>query len=105
MAPDCAVPRRDPARIWPSVREPVLETSVTTDPDTIFAALRKYVRSLRRVGHEARSLSPLAAGELKQRGLAAICLEAWHGRVSLSAMRNKTDEADARGIAHIVRTG
>jgi hypothetical protein len=38
--------------------KPVLETSVTTDPDTIFAALRKYVRSLRRVGHEAGSLSP-----------------------------------------------
>ena len=83
----------------------VLETSVATDPDAIFEALKTYVRSLRRVGHEAGSLSPWLQVELKQRGLAAICLEAWHARAALSAMRNKTDKADARGIAHIVRTG
>ena len=35
----------------------------------------------------------------------AICLEAWHARAALSAMRNKTDKADARGIAHIMRAG
>jgi transposase len=83
----------------------VLETSVATDPDALFNALKAYASKLRRLGHEAGSLSPWLQVELKQRGLPAICLEAWHARAALSAMRNKTDKADARGIAHIVRTG
>jgi hypothetical protein len=55
--------------------------------------------------------SKLASGtpgpqvELKQRGLPAISLEAWHARAALSSMRNKTDKADDREIAHIVRAG
>jgi transposase len=83
----------------------VLETKVATDPDAIFKALRKYVPRLRRAGHEAGSLSPWLQVELKQRGIPAICVEAWNMRAALSAMRNKTDKADARGIAHIMRTG
>jgi transposase len=83
----------------------VLETSVATDPDAIFAALKNHVPRLRRLGHEAESLSPWLQVELKRRGLPAICLEAWNVRAALSAMRNKTDKAGARGIAHIVRTG
>jgi len=82
----------------------VLETSVTTDPDAIFEALKPYVARLRRVGHEAGSLSPWLQVELKQRGLPAICLEAWHAPAALSAMRNKTDKADARGIAKLRAT-
>ena len=83
----------------------VLETKITTDPDAIFKVLKPYVAKLRRIGHEAGSLSPWLQVELKQRGLPAICLEAWHARAALSAMRNKTDKTDARGLAHIVRTG
>jgi len=82
-----------------------LETTATTDPDAIVTVLRPYVAKLRRVGHEAGSLSPWLQVELKQRGVPAVCLEAWHARAALSAMRNKTDRADARGIAHIMRTG
>lgn len=83
----------------------VLEGKVTTDPDAIFRALKPHVSKLRRLGHEAGSLSPWLQVELKQRGLPAVCLEAWNVRAALSAMRNKTDKADARGIAHIMRTG
>jgi transposase len=83
----------------------VLETMVTTDPDAIVKVLKPYLSKLRRVGHEAGSLSPWLQVELKQRGVPAICLEAWHARAALSAMRNKTDKADARGIAHIMRAG
>jgi len=83
----------------------VLETTVATDPDAIFKALKKHAPKLRRVGHEAGSLSPWLQVELKRRGLPAICLEAWHARAAMAAMRNKTDKADARGIAHIMRTG
>jgi transposase len=83
----------------------VLETMVTTDPDAIVKVLKPYLAKLRRGGHEAGSLSPWLQVELKRRGVPAICLEAWHARAALSAMRNKTDKADARGIAHIMRTG
>jgi transposase len=83
----------------------VLETMVTTDPDAIAKVLKPYLSKLRRAGHEAGSLSPWLQVELKQRGVPAICLEAWHARAALSAMRNKTDKADARGIAHIMRAG
>ena len=38
-------------------------------------------------------------------GLPAVCLETQHARAALSAQRNKTDKADALGIAHIMRTG
>ena len=76
----------------------VLETSVASDPDAIFAVLKNYLRSLRRVGHEAGSLSPWLQVEFKQRGLPAIRVDAWHARAALSAMRNKTDKADARGL-------
>ena len=40
-----------------------------------------------------------------KRGLPAICLETVHVRAAMSAQRNKTDKADALGIAHIMRTG
>ncbi|MCG2672828.1 IS110 family transposase, partial [Bradyrhizobium sp. GCM10023182] len=36
----------------------VLETAVVTDPETIKAALAPYLGRLRRLGHEAGSLSP-----------------------------------------------
>jgi hypothetical protein len=38
------------------------------------------VSKLRRVGHEAGSLSPWLQVELKLRGVPASCLEAWHPR-------------------------
>ena len=78
----------------------VLEATVATEPETICRVLRK-----RWVGHEAGSLSPWLQAELTRRGLPAICLEARHARAALAAQRNKTDRADARGIAHIMRTG
>ena len=52
---------------------------------------------LRRVGHEAGSLSPWLQVELTKLGLPAVCLEARHTRAALAAQRNKTDRADARG--------
>lgn len=38
-------------------------------------------------------------------GLPAICLETQHARAALKAHCNKTDAADALGLAHIMRTG
>jgi transposase len=78
---------------------------VPTDPTSIAAALAPYTRQLQRVGHEAGALSPWLQPGLKEKGIPAICLETRHVRSAMSAQRNKTDAADALGIAHIMRTG
>ena len=82
-----------------------LEKMVPTDPQLIADALERYAGRLRRIGHEAGSLSPWLHPELAALGLPVVCLETRHVRAALSAQRNKTDAADALGIAHIMRTG
>ena len=83
----------------------LLETTVVTDPEAIKLALKPYLGRLRRVGHEAGALSPWLHPELQKLGLPAACLETQHVRAALKAQRNKTDKADALGLAHIMRTG
>lgn len=83
----------------------MLETSVATDPVEIANALSRFAGRLRRVGHEAGSLSPWLHAELAAFGLPVVCLETRHVRAAMSAQRNKTDANDALGIAHIMRTG
>jgi transposase len=81
-----------------------LQTSVATDAGAIMKALKPFLPRLRRVGHEAGSLSPWLHPELTALGLPAACLETRHVHAAMSAQRNKTDATDALGIAHIVRT-
>lgn len=83
----------------------VLETKVPSDPASIAAALHPFAGGLRRVGHEAGSLSPWLQPELKALGLPVHCLETRHVRAALDAQRNKTDRHDALGLAQIMRTG
>ncbi|MER9470852.1 IS110 family transposase [Mesorhizobium sp. M0482] len=82
-----------------------LQATALTDPDALLAVLKPFLPRLRRVGHEAGSLSPWLHPELLKLGLPAVCLETQHVRAAMSAQRNKTDAADALGIAHIMRTG
>ena len=42
---------------------------------------------------------------LKAEGFDVVCMEARQVNAALSAMRNKTDKNDARGIAQVLRTG
>ncbi len=83
----------------------VCQASVPTDPEAIYRHLKPYLAKLKRLGHEAGSLSPWLHPELLARGLPAVCLETHHVRNALKAQRNKTDATDALGLAHIVRTG
>ena len=83
----------------------LLQTEVPTDPQAMAEAVAPYRRTLRRVGHEAGALSPWLQSELLSLGLPVICVEARHARAAMSAQRNKTDAADALGLAHIMRTG
>ncbi len=80
-------------------------TSVPTDPEAIAVALKPFAKTLRRFGHEAGALSPWLHPELKTFGLPVVWLETRHVRAAMAAQRNKTDAADALGIAHILRTG
>jgi transposase len=83
----------------------LMREQVATDPATIAQALAPWVADLCRVGHEAGSLSPWLHPELKRLGLPVVCVETRHVRAAMSAQRNKTDAADALGIAHLMRTG
>lgn len=83
----------------------LLQSTTPTEPAAIRQALTPFLRGLRRVGHEAGALSPWLQPQLLALGLPVVCLEAVHVRAALHAQRNKTDAADALGIAHLMRTG
>jgi transposase len=83
----------------------VLETSVATEPDAIFAALKPHLKRLRRVGHEATGWSAWLHRELEARGVPMVLLETHHTAKVLETQRNKTDRNDARGLAQLVRSG
>lgn len=83
----------------------LMRCSVLTDPEAIATVLAPFARTLRRVGHEAGSLSPWLQPGLKALGVPAVCLETRHVRATMVAQRNKTDAADALGLAHLMRTG
>jgi transposase len=76
-----------------------LEMTSATEADAIKRALKPYLGRLRRVGHEAGALSPRLHPALLKLGVPAVCLETRHMRAAMSARRNKTDKADALGIA------
>lgn len=81
------------------------ENDVDTDPDAIAIALKPWAKTLASVGHEAGQFSHWLQRELVQRKLPAQCLETRHARAALKAQRNKTDRADALGIAQLMRSG
>lgn len=83
----------------------IMTNSVATEPQALADLLRPYAARLRRVGHEAGSLSPWLHAGLPALGLPVVCLETRHVRAAMAAQRNKTDANDALGIAHIMRTG
>jgi transposase len=85
--------------------EIVFESKIPSEPGAIAAALAPYAASLRRIGHEAGSLSPWLQRELKAMGWPIHCLETCHVKAALKAQRNKTDRNDARGLAQMMRTG
>jgi transposase len=61
--------------------------------------------SIQRAGFESGTLSQHLFYGLKAEGFDVVCMEARQVSAALSAMRNKTDRNDARGIAQILRTG
>jgi transposase len=83
----------------------VAERKVATCPDTIEHELRATSPGLVRAGIETGPLAVWLWGERKKRELPLLGLDARHANAALKMMPNKTDRADARGLAQIVRTG
>lgn len=81
------------------------ELVVASDPEAIVAALGDDLGKICRVGLEAGPLSEWIARGLERHAVAVVLMETRQVRAALSAMVVKTDRKDARGIAHLLRTG
>jgi transposase len=78
---------------------------VASEPEALAAFLRGTGLVFERVGLEAGPLSQWLHAGLGAAGLPAVLIETRHVRAALSAMTNKTDRGDARGIAQLMRLG
>jgi transposase len=85
--------------------EVCLEAKVAAEIDAIVDRLRRFSSEVKLVGFEAGTLTQYLTYGLHSAGFEVICLEARQVSVTLSAMRNKTDRNDARGLGQILRTG
>lgn len=83
----------------------LLERKIEAEPAVIADLLARFGHPFKRVGLEAGPTSSWLHSALREAGYPAICLECRHVKAGLSAMRNKTDRNDARGIAHLLRLG
>ncbi len=85
--------------------ELVAETKLASDVQEIVAYLDELKLDIESISLEAGTLSQYLSYGLQSAGFEVICMEARQVKGALSAMRNKTDKHDARGIAQILRSG
>lgn len=83
----------------------LLERELPCEVNEIAEWLAVFPYPIERVGFEAGTMSQHLYFGLKAEGFDVVCMEARQVNAALSAMRNKTDKNDARGIAQILRTG
>lgn len=83
----------------------VRERELFCDVEDIANCLNNFAHPIVRVGFEAGTMSQHLFYGLKDEGFDVVCMEARQVNAALSAMRNKTDRNDARGIAQVLRTG
>lgn len=82
-----------------------LERELPCEVDEIAACLKTFRHQIARIGFEAGTMSQQLFYGLTGEGFDVVCMEARQVNAALSAMRNKTDKNDARGIAQVLRTG
>lgn len=82
-----------------------LERSVPSDVPDLVRCLNEFGEPIHQVGLEAGTLTQHLTYGLREAGFEVVCMEARQVNAALSAMRNKTDKHDARGIAQILRSG
>jgi transposase len=85
--------------------ERVAETKLASDVQDNVAYLDDLELDIDSVGLEAGTLTQYLTDGLQAAGFDIICMQARQVKGALSAMRNKTDKHDARGIAQILRSG
>ncbi len=83
----------------------ILERELACDVDEITNCSKGFAHLIVRAGFEAGTMSQHLFYGLTNNGFDVVCMEARQVSAALSAMRNKTDKNDARGIAQILRTG
>jgi transposase len=81
------------------------ETKLASDVQDIVAWLDDLEFDVESIGLEAGTLTQYLTYGLQAAGFEVVCMEARQVKGALSAMRNKTDKHDARGIAQILRSG
>ena len=82
-----------------------LERELPCEVKDIADCLTAFEHRIERVGFEAGAMSQHLFFGLQSKGFDVVCMEARQVSAALSAMRNKTDKTDAKGIAQILRTG
>ena len=85
--------------------ELIRETKLSSEVTDIIAYLDALDLDVSVVGLEAGTLAQYLTYGLQSAGFEVVCMEARQVKAALSAMRNKTDKNDARGIAQLLRTG
>jgi len=88
---------RDGAVAWEGVAD--------THPEMILNALARWVGAIARIGLESGSTTPWLARSLKALGLPVAVMDARRVSDALKARPVKTDKADARALAEMLRTG
>jgi transposase len=83
----------------------LFERELPCDVNEIAECLSGFPHPIERIGFEAGAMSQHLFFGLTEEGFDVVCMEARQVNAALSAMRNKTDRTDARGIAQILRTG
>ena len=83
----------------------VREAKVASEPEALVAFFGRLGVPVTRIGLEAGPLSQWLHAGLSAAGLPAALIETRHVKAALSAMTNKTDRGDARGIAQLMRLG
>ncbi|MEO1544364.1 MAG: transposase, partial [Pseudomonadota bacterium] len=81
------------------------ERSMPSEVSDVVECLRSFRHPIDQVGFEAGTLTQYLTYGLHEAGYDVVCLEARQVSAALSAMRNKTDKHDARGIAQLPRSG
>jgi len=74
-------------------------------PAAIEATIRKHAPEVVRIGLETGPLTTWLWQALTDAGLPMVCLDARQARAALNMRINKTDDNDAEGLAHLVRSG
>ena len=81
------------------------ESQTSSEVEDVVDFLRSLDVEITSIGFEAGTLTQYLTYGLQAADCDVVCMEARQVKAALSAMRNKTDRNDARGIAQVLRSG